>query len=298
MQVLRAIGLMVLGMAVLAVGDGFVKTASLHVSLGQILLGLGIGGALIFAAIARRRGEAIFRRELFLPLMLLRNALEMLGAIGMVIGLAKVPLSVMAAIMQSAPLVVTLGAALVLKETVGPRRWAAVGIGLLGMLMVLRPFGEAFTGWELFGVMGVTALAARDLVTRVAPASLPTMFLSTWGILSIAVPGALFATFDDRPMVWSADALWPLLGAILVTPFGYLAVTLSMRLAPAAVVAPFRYTRLVFTTALGVVVFGERPDFWTLLGALVILGAGLFVFAREHQLARQAARDAASVPGR
>ncbi|MCC1492370.1 DMT family transporter [Cognatishimia sp. F0-27] len=290
MQTLRAIGLMVFAMAVLAVGDMFVKLASRHMPLGQILLMLGVGGWLIFVAVSRLRGAAIYRPELWHPMVMLRNALEVVGAIGMVIGLAMIPLSIMAAILQSAPLIVTLGAAVVLREKVGPRRWAAVIAGLIGMLMVIRPFGASFTGWELFAVMGVTGLAARDVVTRLAPATVPSLFLSLWGVLSIAIPGGFMLLISGTPMVTHAAALWPILGAIVLTPIGYLSVTAAMRMAPASSVAPFRYSRLVFNTGLGIAVFGENLDLWTILGAGLILGSGLYVFAREAQIARASAR--------
>ena len=74
-----------------------------------------------------------------------------------------------------------------------------------------------------------------------------------------------------------------------MTTTGYLAITTAMRMAPASIVAPFRYTRLVFTTGLGILIFGDRPDFWTLAGAAVILLAGLYTFLRERRLARQSA---------
>ena len=289
MQVLRAIGLMILAMAVLSIADAFIKTASLHASLGQILLMLGLGGWLIFLILSVLRREPVYSPALWHPIVMLRNLLEVFGAIGIVIGLAMIPLSLMAAIMQTAPLILTLGGALLLGERVGPRRWAAVIAGLIGMLIVVRPFGADFTGWELFAVMGVTAFAFRDLATRVAPATVSSLFLSLWGLFAVAIPGAGMLLITGAPVSLSGAALWPMLGAIVLTPIGYLSVTMAMRMAPASTVGPFRYSRLLFNTALGVFVFQESIDVWTGVGVALILGSGLYVFAREAQIARSTA---------
>ena len=162
MDTLRAILLMVLSMALLAASDAFLKLASQHAPVGQVMLMLSIGATLLFVALARLRRVSLNVADAFHRKVMLRNICEMAGALGMIVGLSKIPLSLMAAIMQTAPLVVTLGAALFLGEPVGWRRWLAIAVGLVGMLMVIRPGGSGFTGWEIFPVAGVTGLAARD----------------------------------------------------------------------------------------------------------------------------------------
>ncbi|EPX76099.1 DMT family transporter [Salipiger mucosus] len=289
MYVLRAIGLMVLGMALLAASDAFIKLSSQHAPTGQIMMSIGAGGAGLLLVLARLRRMPIRAADALHRMVLLRNALEMVGGLGMIIGLSKIPLSVMAAIMQTAPLVVTMGAALFLGEEVGWRRWSAIAVGLVGMLMVIRPFGAAFTGWEIFAVVGVTGLAARDLITRLAPAHVPSVVISAWGFASIIPVGLALLLVTAQTPVATPLATTFIIGAIAVTTAGYVCVTTAMRIAPASAVSPFRYSRLVFTTALGMLVFAERPDGWTLAGAALILGAGLYSFLRERRLARSAA---------
>ncbi|MBV6637074.1 MAG: DMT family transporter [Mameliella sp.] len=288
-MILRAISLMILSMALLAGADAFFKLATLAAPIGQVMTLVGLGGTLLFIVMARALRVTVWSRDALHPMILLRNLFEVFGAIGMVVGLRYVPLPVFAAIIQTGPLVVTLGAALFLNEHVGWRRWAAVGVGIIGMMMVIRPFGAAFTGWELFAVMGITALSARDLVTRLSPGHIPALAISTWGFGSTLLPGLALWALSPDPSSFTSAALWPTLGAILVTTSGYLAITSAMRMAPASIVAPFRYSRLVFTTGLGVLIFGDRPDFWTLAGAALILVAGLYTFLRERRLARAAA---------
>jgi drug/metabolite transporter (DMT)-like permease len=288
LDTLRAIFLMVLAMALLAASDAFLKLASQHAPVGQVMLMLSLGGTAVFVLMARARRVRLPLSDLRNRLVLLRCAFEMVGAVGMLVGLSKVPLSVMAAIMQTAPLVVVLGAALFLKEPVGWRRWAAVLTGMVGMLMVIRPFGATFTGWELFAVMGVTGLAARDLVTRLLPPHMHPISISTWGFAAVIPVGLALMLLTGAAPVLNLQVAVFMLGAIVVTTAGYLAVTAAMRMAPVSAVSPFRYARLIFTAGLGMAIFGDRPDGWTWAGAALILGAGLYSFLRERRLARAA----------
>ncbi|MFW2543616.1 DMT family transporter [Primorskyibacter sp. 2E107] len=288
MDTIRAILLMILSMALLAGTDTFIKLATATASIGQTLLGLTIGGTLLFLALARIRRVPIFTRDALLPMIMLRNLFEIIAAVGMVVGVANTALPVFAAIIQAGPLIVTMGAALFLKEEVGPRRWAAVIVGLTGMMVVIRPWDASFTGWELFAVLGIAALSARDLITRLSPPHITALSISTWGFAATLLPGIVLLAIADRPLVTDAKTLGYIFGAVLVTTSGYLAITTAMRLAPASVVSPFRYTRLIFATILSIVVFDVWPDGWTLLGGAMILGAGLYSFLRERRLAREA----------
>lgn len=285
-MILRAISLMILSMAFLAGADVFFKLGTQAAPIGQVMAMVSLGGTLAFAIAAYFLKIRLITRDILHPMVMLRNLFEVIGGIGMVIGLTYVSLPVFAAIIQIGPLVVTLGAALFLKEQVGWRRWLAIAVGITGMLMVIRPFGSSFTGWELFAVMGITGLSARDLITRLSPRHIPSLAISTWGFAATLLPGVVMWSLAARPSSFEAEALWPILGAIIVTTCGYLAITTAMRMAPASIVAPFRYTRLIFTTGLGILIFGDRPDGWTLAGSALILAAGLYGFMRERRLAR------------
>jgi len=286
---LRAIATMVFAMAALALSDMFIKLATTRLPVGQVMLALSLGGSALFVAFAWGTGVRLAdRRALILPPVLLRNGAEAVAAVGLVLGLAYTPLSLVAVIMQATPLLVTLGAATILREPVGWRRWGAVLAGLFGMLLVLRPGGAGFEASALFVVMGVCGLALRDVATRLVPSSVPSLALSTWGfVVTIPASCVMILLLNEAP---SADpaGLGFTLGAILVTSAGYFAVTQAMRLAPAALVSPFRYTRLVFTMGIGILIFGDRPDAPTLIGAAIIIASGLYVFLRERRLARQA----------
>ena len=292
MHVIRAILLMVFSMALLALSDLFIKLAAGRAPFGQIMLYLSLGGTALLAINALIRRDPIFSRDVFHPMIMLRNAFEIIGAVGLVLGIALVPLSTFAAIMQIAPILVVMGGALFLGETVGWRRWGAVIAGLIGMLIVLRPGTDAFSPNALFAVMGVCGLAGRDLVTRLAPSHLSSSTLSTLGFAATIPNGVVYLWFTGDPLTSDPIALWHIALAVLVTTTGYLGVTTAMRMAPVSIVSPFRYTRLIFTTSLGVMFLGERPDGPTLLGASIILGAGLYTFLRERRLALETDKQA------
>lgn len=285
---MRAISLMILSMALLALSDMFIKLAALAMPVGQVAFLLSLGGVVIFIALARMRRLALITPMIWNRWVLARNGTEILGGLGLVLGIAWSPLSVFAAIMQASPLIVTIGAAALLGEPVGWRRWSAVLLGLLGMLLVVQPWSQAFEPAVLFAVLGVTALSLRDLITRLAPREVDSLQLATWGFMATLPSGiVILAVMAEAPVGDPVSLVW-VTGAAIVTAAGYYAVTSAMRMAPAAIVSPYRYSRLLFTMSLGIIVFGERPDALTLTGAAIILSTGLYTFLRERQIARNA----------
>ncbi|OSQ50767.1 DMT family transporter [Marivita geojedonensis] len=291
MQTVRAILLMILAMALLALSDMFIKLSSRALSPGHVMFFLSLGGSLCFVLIALWQRANLFSRDFFHPWVMARNGLEIIGGLGLVMSIGMIPLSLFAAIMQMAPLVVTLGAAVFLKEPVGLRRWLAILAGIVGMLLVIRPGAEGFEPAALFAVMGVCGLGLRDLITRRAPDHVPSISLATWGFAATIPTGFLLMLAMDPPGEVTRVTTAHMAGAVVVTALGYYAVTQAMRMAPAAVVSPFRYTRLIFTMSLGILVFGERPDGMTLLGAAIILTAGLYALYRERKLALEQERQ-------
>jgi drug/metabolite transporter (DMT)-like permease len=177
-----------------------------------------------------------------------------------------------------------MGAAVILREPVGWRRWTAIAVGFTGMLLILRPFGAGFDPNALFAVIAVFALALRDLLTRRVPAVMHTLQLALLGFAAV-IPAGVLLLLGQTPMApgWrEAGLMAGILGLGMVS---YIAITLATRTGEVAVVAPFRYSRLVFAMAVGAMLFGERPDPWTLAGSALIIASGLYTFARERRLA-------------
>ena len=279
---MRGILLLTLSMAAFAAEDALIKLASDDLPAGQILLMIGVIGTPVFAIWGRLQGHRILTRQVFDGTMWLRNGFEVIGTLGFVTALTLIPLSTASAILQAAPIVVTAGAAIFLGEMVGWRRWTAIAVGFCGVLVILRPTGAGFDANALWAVVGVLGLAARDLVTRRMKASLPTMVVATWAFVTVAALGAGMLIASGGAALPDGPSLWYVLAAVSIGIGAYWCIIEATRAGDVAAVQPFRYARLIFAMIIGVAVFGERPDLWTLVGAALIIGSGLYTFARER----------------
>lgn len=294
MDNLKGAALMVAAMAFFAVEDMFVKKLAGVISVGMLLALLGAGGWLVFAAIAKAQGRRLLTRDLLSRPVMLRNLGEMVGTLGFVFAIALTPISSASAILQANPLAVTLLAALFLGAPVGWRRWTAIIVGFLGVLLILRPGLDGFQPASLFAVQGVIGLAVRDVATRACPPTVSSMQLSSYGFLSIVPVGLALLVFHEPSGLPQGDA-WFLMGAALVAGVvGYYMIVAAMRIGDVAVVTPFRYTRLIFALMTGYFVFDERPDTLMLVGAGIVVASGVYTLWREAQTARVARRAAAS----
>ncbi|SLN42170.1 EamA-like transporter family protein [Roseivivax jejudonensis] len=294
MDNVRGITLMVLAMAGFAIEDAFIKAAADTLPIGQILLTIGIVGGGAFALFVRARGTRLLTRTLLHPAVIARNVAEIIGTIGFVTAITKIPLATASAIAQSMPLVITAGAALLFAEPVGWRRWCAILVGLAGVLVIIRPGTAGFDPDALWAVLAVFGLAARDLAARAVPATVGHMPLAAYGALMLIPTGLILIAAGDSPVPFGLREAGLLLGASVVGVGAYYAITSASRTGAVAVVTPFRYSRILFALFLGAALFGEWPDTVTLIGAAIIVASGLYTLLRERRLAR-AARAAAAV---
>jgi len=259
----------------------------LEMPTGQFLMLIGGGGGLVFAVMAHQQGQLVLSADFLQPIIIIRNLGEVIGTLGFVTAIVLTPLSSASAILQATPLAVTLGAALFLNEAVGWRRWSAIGIGFCGVVLVIRPGMDGFQPASLFAVQGVIGLAMRDVATRAAPAKISSLVLSAHGFAMLVPAGAVLLWISGGAVAPSPTGYGLLAAALIVGVTSYYALTLSMRLGDVAVVTPFRYVRLVFALIIGVTLFEEDPDLWTLIGAAIIILSGLYTFFRERYLSRQ-----------
>lgn len=284
---LRAAGLMIGAMAMFAIEDAAIKLLGARLPVGQIVATLGALGLAIFWAMLARDGGRMLTRDLVRPVVLMRNAGELIGTLCFVSALQLTELSSASAILQALPLALVLGGALFLGERVGWRRWAAILAGFGGVLLIVRPGLAGFQPASLLALVAVAGLALRDLSTRRMPRHVASHQLSgsAFGVL---VPGGLIlSAVQGTPLLrpTGVEAL-TFAACIGVGVAGYAMMVMATRVGEASLVAPFRYTRLVFSLVLAVAVFAERPDAMTLAGAAVIVAAGGFAMWREFRLAR------------
>jgi drug/metabolite transporter (DMT)-like permease len=174
---------------------------------------------------------------------------------------------------------------------VGPRRWAAIGLGLLGVLIMLRPDEAGGITGTALALLAALGLAARDMTTRLAPPEAPSLQLAVLGLAWALPVGLVLVPLTGGVSGFSGAPAAFALGAAVFNMVGYLAITAAMRSGEVSVVAPFRYTRLLFSLFIAVLFLGERPDAPTLIGAAIVIGSGLFVFWRERVAAARSAAD-------
>ncbi|UMA64804.1 DMT family transporter [Roseivivax marinus] len=290
---LRGSALMVAAMMGFAVEDALFKAATAGVSPGLGTLIFGLLGLTIYAALVRRAGLPVWTRGYLGKTMLVRSGFEVMGRLFFALALAYAPLSVTSAILQAAPLVVTLGAALFLAEPVGPRRWIAMGVGFGGVLLILRPGLDGVAPSAIFALLGMIGFAARDLATRASPPEISATQLGIPGFATVTLAGAVILIAEgDWPGPPDARAAGLLCATALCGVTAYFALTLAMRTGEVSVVAPFRYARLLAALILAFVVFGERPDWPTLAGAALIVGSGLYTLWRARRTSGQMAPGA------
>lgn len=278
---IRAIGLMVLSMLCFAIEDMFIKMVATDLSVGQILFILGAVGGLFYVCMAYTRGERLTRTIASDKLMLARSLFDVLGAFGFVMALALIPLSNASAILQATPLAITMAAAIVLRERVGWRRWTAVIIGFLGILLIIRPGSSGFDANSIFALIGVVGLAGRDLITRRIPKHVPTSWISAQAFAGASLLGLvmLIGPHQWHTLTWFHFGLLMMASAIGVA--AYLAITVAARIGEPSAIAPFRYSRLIFALFIGIVIFDERPDAWMLTGSAIVIAMGIYALYRE-----------------
>lgn len=197
-----------------------------------------------------------------------------------------IPLATATAIGFVGPLLVTALSVPLLKEKVGARRWAAVIFGFGAVLVIIRP-GAEILHWAVFlPLLVAVCFAFYQITTRILSKtddSLTTLFYSA---TAGAVAMTLILPFQDWR--WPDAAGWALMAFLgLIGSLGHFMMIRAFALGPASSLAPFSYLNLVWATLLGLVVFGDLPDRWTVLGAVMLAGSGIYVLYRERKL-RQA----------
>ncbi|KIC47504.1 membrane protein [Ruegeria sp. ANG-S4] len=278
-------GWMIAAMACFAAEDAMLKGASAVLPIWQILLLFGLGGSIIFGLVAAIRGSRLFQPDVLSRPMMIRVVFEILGRLFYVLAIALTPLSSATVILQATPLVVVAGAAVVFGETVGWRRWSAILVGMIGVIIVIQPTGQSFSALSILAVLGMLGFAGRDLASRAAPATLSTEVLGFYGFLCVIVAGLAFRVFEGAPaQPLSTVTGLHLTGAVVFGAIAYSSLMKAMRTGEVSAVTPFRYSRLLFGIGLGVAVFGEQLDQTMWIGSTLIVASGLYILWRSRRV--------------
>jgi len=288
---LRGIQLMIASMGAFSVADILVKVSTSTLSPAQVTFFLIAGGLIMFSLMAKVQGDRLTDPRAFSPILLLRYVAEIAGMVGMVTALATVPISSVGAITQASPMLAALGAVLFLNESVGWRRWISIIVGFLGVLLIVQPGAIEFDVNILWAILALVSLSVRDLTTRLVPKDMPSSSLATY-TMAAALPFTIawVVLFNGETLYPSGLNWFVMLPMIILGALGYFLLIASLRIAEVAVVMPFRYSRIIFLLVAGVMLFGERPNSWTLLGAALVIASGTYMMWREHIVQQQSQR--------
>ena len=275
---------MMLSMLGFVLNDLLIK--SLHGSLPtpQIMWVRGLMLTFLIFLIVWQRGLLSRWKEAFTARITLRGAMEGGATLCFLTALPLLPFANLSAILQSLPLAVTLGAALFLGEPVGWRRWLAIIVGFIGVLIIIRPGYDGFDFASLLVLLSVVFAAARDLITRGLPSKLPSLLVSGFSALFIGVMGMVITLYLDSWVPMSFHQIMVLILAAFFLFFGYQFIILAMRTGEVGYVVPYRYTSLLWAIVFGYVFFDEVPDALTFLGSAIVVAMGLYALYREMRV--------------
>lgn len=279
------------GMAAYAANDAFVKLVAIELPFGQVLFLRGALSALIFVvAIAATVGS----RHIFTagkPMVMWRALFDALGTVFFIAALVNMKIADLSAVAMTSPLILTALAALTLGDRVGWRRWAAICVGLAGTLFIVKPTAATFDVWALAGLAAACFSAARDLATRRLDHTVPSLVVGLYGTVAVTLAGAAIGLTEQWLMPSFGQWTFIAIAAAFLGLGTYLVVH-AFRGVEIAAVAPFRYTLLLWMGIAGYVGFGEVPDRWAIVGAVLIALSGLYALHREAVTRRELAAKA------
>jgi drug/metabolite transporter (DMT)-like permease len=291
--VVQAALLMIVGAACVAVQNGLIRAVSADIHTFEVVFFRNLFGLLAMLPLLSGVGLGMFRARSPGRLMLM-SIWHVLGMICYFLAIAYLPLAEVTALAFSKPLFATIGAALVLHEIVRARRWSAVALGFVGVLIVLQPGAQAISPYAALVLLSAVVGAAATLLIK--------RLTATEAVATIVWYQALFATVLALPLSllhWrtpDADG-WLLLIAIgILGTLSWLTQTRAYFLIDASAVVPFEFLRLPLAALVAYLWFAEVPSVWTWLGGALIFGATVYITEREARLGRQRS-GAVTAPG-
>lgn len=281
---LRGVLAMLVAMACFCANDTLVKLTAARLPASEIM---ALRGAIaIVLVLAALRALGLHRRlgALARPMVLLRSLVEAAIAVCFITALARLGLAEITTLLQATPLALTALSVVVLRAKVGWRRWAAVGVGFLGVLLVVKPSAGGFTPDAGLALLSAVLVAVRDLMTRaIPPATAPSLVVTFGATIAVAAVG--LAIGAAAPAAWVAPTpadLARLGGAAALVVAGNIAIVTAFRSGDMTVVGSFRYSVILWSLAMGAIVWGDRPDAIALAGAALIVVSGLYALRRER----------------
>lgn len=286
---LRGAIYMVLAMLAFVLNDTLMKQVSSDIDLFQAVFLRGILATAILAGLTWRNNGFAAARIKPNRFLVYRTIGEVGAMVFFLTALFNMELANATAILQAMPLVVTLGAALVLRESVGWRRYSAIAIGLCGVMIIIRPGGDGFNVYSLSALAAVFFLVLRDLATRGIPRDVSSNFISLVSAIAVMTLGGIVTLLGDWQPV-SVQTLLKLSGSAVLLMAGYFWSIQAMRFGEVSFTSPFRYSSLIWSILMGYLAFGDTPDLAMIIGSIIVVASGLFTLYRERKVKLSQAR--------
>jgi drug/metabolite transporter (DMT)-like permease len=277
----KSIIAMLISQALFTANDACVKLATETLPLGQVMA-LRNGSALIcIIACAGLIGG--LRPPSAIPMRPFgfRLGCEILATLLFFVAISRMPIADLTAIGQFTPLGITAAGALFLAEPVGWRRWLAAIVGLIGVLLVIKPGSSTFSWVSIIAVLAVTFGIGRDLATRVVGPLVPNALLTLSSLAAVLIMGLALMPFETWKMPDLREILLMAACGVLLTT-GYIFLNISLQTGDLAAASPFRSSAVLWALIAGFLVWGHLPDQWSLAGIALIVGAGLYALHREQ----------------
>lgn len=284
----RLIGIaaMCAAMVSFVANDAQIKLASAGVPIGEIMFLRGLIASVVVVAILAGTGQLREWRALRDKAVFWRTVGDVCATVLFLMALTRLQLSNATIVLQTVPLAVTAAGAIFLAEHVGWRRWTAVAIGLVGVLIVIRPGFAGFDPYSLLALAAVAFITLRDLATHRIGRTVPHLLVVAIGMPMGMMAGGLLGLSED--WVWpSAAYMAEIAGAALCLILAHWFIIIALRSAPVSVTAPFGYTNVIWAVLLELLIWGDRPDLLTLAGAGLVVGSGIYALYRERMIARR-----------
>jgi drug/metabolite transporter (DMT)-like permease len=275
---------MLAGIAMFSVNDALGKWLLVDYSVAELLLIRSAAALVLLAPFIRNSGVVGFTTAPRPALQVARVVLSALEVAMFFWAVSYLPLADAVTFYLAGPIYVTALSVVLLGETVGWRRWSAVLVGFVGVVLALRPSAASFTLPALIALGGSIFFAILMITTRMLRETSDTVLVSGQNVATLLF-GAAFAPFGWVTPSFRDFMLLSLFGVLSMVALA--CVNRSLKLAPASVVVPYQYTMIIWAIMLGYAVFGDVPDLLTVAGAAIIIAAGLYIFWREQAHVRR-----------
>ena len=276
---MAGMGLMLIGIFFFALNDALGKWLIATYSVGQLLLVRSVAGLVFLAPFIKREGWAAFANAPRPLIQWLRPVFSTFEVACFYWALAYMPLADVMTFYLAGPIYVTAVSPFLLRERIGWRRWLAVLAGFLGVMIALNPSAQSLTPAAMVALAGSFSFSILMICTRLVRGTSDIVLVTTQTAGALAF-GAVAAPMTWVALNWGDGALLVLLGVVAMV--AHVCINRALKLAPASVVVPYQYTTIVWAILLGYIFFGDIPGAAMLIGAAVIIAAGIYIFIRER----------------